>query len=179
MDRSEKNLAMLCWCLKLWVRAMNDVVVTASYGRRVLATLIDFVVVPIVSFLIMLVTGAMESADAYAGLQPFLRGIGLGVVGYLVVNGWWLLQRGQTLGKLVTGIKIVTATSGEKAPVWRLIFLRALFFPLLYLPLAFSFIGYWAFLLLVDLGFSFRKDRRCLHDWVADTRVVLITRNQA
>ncbi len=141
-------------------------------GRRLVATAIDFVLVPLVSFLVMLVSGAMESADAYAGNQIWLRGIGLGVAGYLLINGWLLHRRGQTVGKMVMGIMIVDATSGEKASWWRLILIRALFFPLLYLPLLFSFVGLWALLPLLDQAFVLRPDRRCLHDLAAGTVVV-------
>lgn len=141
-------------------------------ARRVAASLIDFVLVPLVSFLVMLVSGAMESAEAYAGNQIWMRGIGLGVVGYLLLNGWLLHRRGQTLGKMVTGIMIVDAGSGEKASWWRLVFIRALFFPLLYLPLLFSFVGMWALLPLIDQALVLRPDRRCLHDLIAGTAVV-------
>lgn len=141
-------------------------------GRRLVASAIDFVLVPLVSFLVMLISGAMESADAYAGNQIWLRGIGLGVVGYLLINGWLLHRRGQTVGKMVMGIMIVDATSGEKASLWRLILIRALFFPLLYLPLLFSFVGFWALLPLLDQAFVLRPDRRCLHDLAAGTAVV-------
>lgn len=80
----------------------------------------DFLVVPAVSFIIMLVSGAMETASAYAGVQPFIRPVLLGIAGYLVVNGWLLYARGQTLGKLIAKIQIVDAGSGEIAPLWKL-----------------------------------------------------------
>ena len=150
----------------------------AHTGRRVIASSIDFVLVPLVSFLVMLVSGAMESADAYAGNQIWLRGIGLGVAGYLLINGWLLHRRGQTVGKMVMGIMIVDAQSGEKAAWWRLIAIRALFFPLLYLPLLYSIVGLWALLPLLDQAFALRSDRRCLHDLAAGTAVVTRLKTQ-
>ncbi|MEE4284386.1 MAG: RDD family protein [Pseudomonadales bacterium] len=150
----------------------------AHTGRRIIASSIDFVLVPLVSFLVMLVSGAMETADAYAGNQIWLRGIGLGVAGYLLINGWLLHRRGQTVGKMVMGIMIVDAQSGEKAAWWRLIAIRALFFPLLYLPLLYSIVGLWALLPLLDQAFALRRDRRCLHDLAAGTAVVTRLKTQ-
>ena len=143
--------------------------------RRGLATLVDIIVVPVVSLLVMLVTGAMEHAEAYAGAQPYLRAFGLGVAGYLVINGLLLHKRGQTVGKALVGIMIVSRQTGEKAKLWRLILIRALFFPLLYLPVLFPLVGALALLPVIDQAFIFRRDRRCLHDLAADTCVVLRT----
>ena len=145
---------------------------SASIIRRVIATGVDFLVVPAVSFIIMLVSGAMETASAYAGVQPFIRPVLLGIAGYLVVNGWLLYARGQTLGKLIAKIQIVDAASGEIAPLWKLVFIRGWFFALLYLPLGYSFVGVIALLPVIDLGFALRSDRRCLHDLLCSTRVV-------
>ena len=120
----------------------------------------------------MLVSGAMETASAYAGVQPFVRPVLLGIAGYLLLNGWLLYSRGQTLGKLMTKIQIVSANSGEVAPFWKLIVIRAWFFALLYLPLGYSFVGIFALIPVIDHAFAFRSDRRCLHDILCSTRVV-------
>jgi len=152
---------------------MNDSVAPAGTGRRILATLIDLIVVPIVSLLVMLVSGAMEDAAAYAGNQPYLRAFALGVAGYLLVNGWLLHTRGQTLGKSITSIMIVAQDTGEKAPLWRLILIRALFFPMIYFLPLYGLVGIAALLPIVDQAFALRKDRRCLHDLIAGTRVVV------
>ena len=114
----------------------------------------------------------METASAYAGVQPFVRPVLLGIAGYLLVNGWLLYSRGQTLGKLMTKIQIVSANSGEVAPFWKLIVIRAWFFALLYLPLGYSFVGLFALVPVIDHAFALRSDRRCLHDLLCGTRVV-------
>ena len=144
----------------------------AGIPRRLLATAIDFVVVPLASLLVMLVSGAMEHAEAYVGNQPWIRAFLLGVAGYLLVNDWLLHVRGQTWGKLIMGIKIVAADTGEIAAWWRLICIRALFFPMLYLPILYGLVGLLALLPVVDQAVGLRGDRRCLHDWLAGTRVV-------
>ena len=56
---------------------MNDATTPAGLGRRTLATFIDLIVVPIISVVVMLVSGAMEVAAAYAGNQPYLRAFAL------------------------------------------------------------------------------------------------------
>ena len=145
---------------------------SASLGRRAAATAIDFIVVPAVSFLVMLVTGAMETAEAYAGAQPFLRPVLLGVAGYLLVNGWLLHRRGRTLGKWIMGLRIVDHATGEKAALWKLICIRALFFPLLYLVIGYDFLGVLAVLPVIDLAPALAAQRRCLHDYAAGTSVV-------
>ena len=141
----------------------------ASTWRRGIATLIDFVLVPVVALGVMLVTGALEHAEAYSNGVPYLRIFLLGVAGYLLVNGWLLFRQGQTLGKRMLGIKIVILGTDEVPALWRLVMLRALFFPLMHA----AFIGYW-FLPLIDLVPALRRPRRCLHDFVAGTEVVAV-----
>ena len=151
---------------------MNIALENAGIVRRGLACAIDLILVPLVSVLVMLVSGVMEHAAAYADNQPWIRGIGLGVAGYLILNGWLLYARGQTFGKLVTGLAIVAAGDGSKPELWRLILVRGPFFALLYLPIIYPVVGLLAVWPLIDLGFAFRADRRSLHDLVAGTRVV-------
>lgn len=141
----------------------------ASIPRRLLATAIDFVVVPLASLLVMLVSGVMEGVEAYIGYQSWIRGIGLGIAGYLMVNVWLLSTRSQTLGKGLLGLEIATP-EGAPAPFWRCV-IRALFFPLLYLPPLYSVFGWLALLPVIDFMWGLRQDRRCLHDLAAGTVV--------
>ncbi|MAD06414.1 MAG: hypothetical protein CMP86_03265 [Gammaproteobacteria bacterium] len=139
----------------------------AAVWRRVTAAAVDFVIVPSVSMIIMLITGALENAEAWTGGFPWLRVGLLGVVGYLLVNGVLLWRYGQTLGKRLVKIKIVDHESGQVPAMWKLIVVRAPFFPLMHATL----IGFW-YLLALDLLTGLRADRRCIHDWVSGTRVV-------
>jgi uncharacterized RDD family membrane protein YckC len=81
-----------------------------------------------------------------------------------------LWQRGQTLGKHWLKLKIVNSQDGRTPALWKLIFLRALFFGLPHAAL----IGFW-YLVLIDWVFLFGKDRCCLHDLIAGTSVVPAT----
>ena len=78
-------------------RELGDM--NAAVWRRVTAAAIDFVIVPSVAMIVMLITGALENAEAWTDGFPWLRVVLLGVVGYLMVNGVLLWRCGQTLGK--------------------------------------------------------------------------------
>lgn len=148
---------------------MTDTSPLAGRGRRLVATLIDLFVVPLVSVLVLLVSGVFENAEAYAGNQIYIRGFLLGVAGYLLINGWLLHTRGQTLGKTIMGIMIVSNGTSTPAPLWRLVLIRALFFPTLYLVFFFPL----TLIAIIDQAFIFGKKRRCLHDLVCGTSVVV------
>jgi uncharacterized RDD family membrane protein YckC len=145
----------------------------AGRGRRLAATLIDVTLVPIVAILLMLVTGVLEhAADWSTRAMPVLRMIGLGLASYVLLNLWLLWRRGQTVGKVVMGTLIVDAKSGERVPFWRLV-VRGLFFPTLYMIVL---VPYIALIPLIDQALIFRKDRRCAHDWICRTTVVVRAR---
>jgi uncharacterized RDD family membrane protein YckC len=148
---------------------MSAALPLAGRGRRFVATLIDVVLVPVVAILLMLVTGVLEHASDWStSAMPFLRMIGLGIASYVLLNLWLLWTRGQTVGKAVMGIMTVDAKTGEAVPIWRL-FIRGLFFPTLYLVVL---VPYIALIPVVDQALIFRKDRRCVHDWICRTAVV-------
>jgi uncharacterized RDD family membrane protein YckC len=139
----------------------------AGRGRRLVATLIDMLLVPALTVLLVMITGVMEHAEAYRDSMWMLKVLLLAVVSYLILNGYWLFTRGQTVGKRVMGVAIVATTSGERPPFWKLVCIRALFFPLLFVV-----ISPLALLPIIDQGFVFRKNRRCVHDLAAGTSVV-------
>jgi len=141
----------------------------AGRGRRFAATLIDVVLVPVVAILLMLVTGVLEHAEDWTPeAMPVLRMVLLGLASYVLLNLYLLWKRGQTVGKALLGIAIVDAKSGAPVPVWRL-FIRGLFFPTLYMIVL---IPYLPLIPVIDQALIFRKDRRCVHDWVCRTQVV-------
>jgi uncharacterized RDD family membrane protein YckC len=113
--------------------------------------------------------GAIISASAgYSDGQLALGGFlfiagGLGMAGYQI---HLLVQRGQSVGKKAVGIRIVDHNSGQ-IPHWgRLVFVRQ------GVPGLVSAIPYVGWLLvLIDILFITRNDRRCLHDHLAGTIV--------
>ena len=140
----------------------------AGRGRRLVATLIDMLLVPALTVLLVMITGVMEHAEAYRNSLWMLNVFVLAVVSYLILNGYWLFTRGQTVGKRVMKVAMVATSTGERAAFWKLVCVRALFFPLLFVVIS----PVLALLPIVDQGFVFRKNRRCVHDLAAGTSVV-------
>lgn len=152
----------------------------ASRWRRLCATVIDVVLVPTLTIFLVMVTGVVEDAEDYINNLWMLWVLLLAVLSYLLLNGYGLWRNGQTLGKRMFGIQIIDATKNEagdyigtKAPLWKLICIRALFFPLLFI----TPIPWLGLLPLVDQILVFSKPRRCLHDWAAGTVVVDVPQN--
>ena len=86
---------------------------------------------------------------------------------FMAINSYLLVTKGQTLGKLALGIRIVDAASNGAATAVKLLGLR---YVLVMLVAVIPFIG--GLLGLIDFLFIFREDRRCVHDLIAGTKVV-------
>ncbi|MBT6586744.1 MAG: hypothetical protein HON77_20825 [Gammaproteobacteria bacterium] len=159
----------------------------AGRFRRLVATLVDAILVPSLSLVLVMITGVMEDAEDYANLDLMLLWIFLlAIAAYMILNGYTLWHQGQTLGKWLMGIAIVPASSHVQAgfvrvgnegksayvpaPFWKLIFIRALFFPVLFLWV----VPWLALLPVLDQALIFGKRRRCLHDLFAGTIVVRV-----
>jgi uncharacterized RDD family membrane protein YckC len=129
---------------------------------RFVAAVIDFV-------LFGLPVGTLVQGLASATLSGGQAGVlGLLVVVVGLLQCRLLYERGQTIGKLVFGIRIVRR-DGRRAELLRLVLLRDGFsYALRWVPV----VG--VFLALLDALMIFRSDRRCLHDLVADTIVVIV-----
>ena len=141
----------------------------AGRMRRLGATVIDAILVPVLTIVLVMVFGVVEDAEDYVDATWSLWVLLLAVASYLLLNGVTLWRGGQTLGKRLTGIAIVRA-DGTPAPFWKLVCIRALFFPLL-----FTIVVPWVLLLpLLDQLLIFRRNRRCLHDLAAGTVVVRV-----
>ncbi|HWA10956.1 MAG TPA: RDD family protein [Opitutaceae bacterium] len=110
-----------------------------------------------------------EQLDPSLAAGP-LRVMELGLFAAIAVQVCLLAVRGQNLGMLVTRIRVVRV-SGEPADFVHAALLRFLL-PIapLFLPYGIGFLG--LLLLCVDYVMMFRADRRCLHDLIADTKVV-------
>ena len=152
---------------------MTNELKLAGRMRRLLATLIDAMLVPALTLLLVMISGVVEDAEDYSGdgwqLRMALSVFALAVLSYLLLNGYGLWRRGQTLGKQMFGIAIVPALKNASghydqaaAPFWKLICIRALFFPLLYTVV----------LAIIDHLPVFTRNRRCIHDLAAGTVVV-------
>lgn len=147
---------------------MNDALPLAGRGRRLAATVVDLILVPLLTLLLVMLFDVVEDAEDYRSSAWIGWVLLLAVASYLILNGALLARRGQTVGKALFGIRIVTGDGNRVPPLWKLVGIRALFFPLLYL------LPIWPLTLLpvADQGTILGRGRRCLHDFAAGTRVV-------
>jgi uncharacterized RDD family membrane protein YckC len=139
----------------------------AGRGARLVATLLDALIGGLAFGLLTLVTPLTWAPAPGANLvRLVIVNTIIGFIIFLVLHGYLLATRGQTIGKALLKVRIVRS-DGSQASLPRLIGLR-------YLPtMAISMIpllgGLYA---LLDCLLIFRESRRCLHDNIADTIVV-------
>lgn len=88
----------------------------------------------------------------------------LACLGYVVVQAYLLTTRGQSVGKIAYGLRIVKTETGENGGFVTNVALR------MWLNGLIAFVPLYA---LVDALFIFRQDRRCVHDFIAGTKVVM------
>lgn len=144
--------------------------VLAGRWLRLAGSLIDGVIHIAIIMPMMYFGGFFD----YIGKQPkpdpgttlFWSVIGFGVL--VLVQGYPLLTDGQTWAKKWLGMKIVDR-DGRKPGFARILGLR-------YMPgqvaALIPFVG--PFYGILNALFIFGDERRCLHDWIAGTRVVLV-----
>jgi uncharacterized RDD family membrane protein YckC len=142
----------------------------ASRYQRLRAAIIDYMifVVPVAVGLIPMAMSAGRAGGKSPGAVAIIGVVAasLAFIGILVWNGLLLARRGQTLGKKAAGIRVVRS-DGADAGFVRLFFLRG---GLSWLIATIPWIG--GLYALADMLFIFRADRRCIHDLIADTKVV-------
>ena len=129
----------------------------ASRGSRLAAVLLDGIIFSVPIF-VFGVIGAVTETEA-------LIAVG-GVISLAILIAQLVLQgtRGQTLGKMALGIRIVDFNTGGHPGFARIVLLRVIVNGLIG--------GFIPPYVLVDALFIFREDQRCIHDHIAGTRVV-------
>jgi uncharacterized RDD family membrane protein YckC len=143
--------------------------VLAGRGIRLVAAIIDTLILMALFWVISLLTPlnifspAMASAGFFTKLAIQAGSLAL----FLAVHGYLLATRGQTVGKMLLGIRIVRP-DGSKASLGRVVGLR---YGVGY-AIAAMHISLLMIYSLVDCLMIFRSNRRCLHDLIADTIVV-------
>ena len=139
----------------------------AGRGTRLVAAIVDGLFVGLAMLVVALVTpyNVFDPREDSA-LFAFAVTPALAFGSYLLLNGWLLHSRGQTIAKAMLKIKVVRS-DGRKASLPRLAGLRYFVPSLLALVPVFG----WIFI-LVDSLLIFRDSRKCLHDNIADTIVV-------
>lgn len=140
----------------------------ADRVKRLVATVLDG--------LIFAVTAGMAFGMGFLSGAGFHWGVGLlsgfGLMsivwlGMLVCQCYLLAIRGQTIGKIVMGLRIVRFEDGGNPGFVKAVLLRTFLWAIITaVPVVGTLIG------VVGILFIFRDDQRCLHDHLAGTRVV-------
>ena len=132
----------------------------ASPGERILSGLIDL---GILAFMLLALAYLTTRVGGYPlRLLPTPALAALGVVGFLTIAGYYLFfwsLSGQTMGKLLTGSRVVRADGGALG--FKRAFGRGLGLLLSILPLGAGFLGLWS-----------DPERRGWHDRLASTKVI-------
>ena len=144
---------------------------------RFVAAMVDGLLVCAILIPIGIATGYndRDEADQFRFLEEIAM-LMLGEIVWLGLNGYLLGTRGQTVGKMLTKIRIVDARTGSLLPFVRVYVYRSLWLiPIVLLALLIpGMIGD----LLIGLAWLgdkmsiFGKERRCLHDFIAGSKVV-------
>jgi len=142
----------------------------ADRANRFLAALIDGIIGLVLAIPFFMYAAPLLGFELgqEANLQFSLLSSLYGFITFCLVQGYFLHINGQTIGKRLNGIKIVS-TSYANVSAAHILGKR-------YLPISFvsvlPIIG--QILPLIDILFIFRKDRRCLHDLIAGTCVIKV-----
>lgn len=144
----------------------------AGRGMRLLAVVVDAIILFGVSWAVMRIPflqPLVKAQEARMGVLSLnLLSAAIGVAVFLVVQGWPLLTRGQTIGKILFKLRIVRS-DGSRPDAWRLLGLRYGIGAVMNINAVSSMVFG-----LIDSLLIFRDSRKCLHDSIADTRVVKV-----
>jgi uncharacterized RDD family membrane protein YckC len=138
--------------------------VLAGRGTRLGAAFLDSLI-----FLLCLLPGSIIIFESESDMA---KGFGIafvliGFLGLIIMQMLFLIQRGQSLGKMILGIKIVTVSDEAIPGFIKVILLRGMV-PSLLCGIPYAGIAFW----LADILCIFRDDRRCIHDLIAETKGV-------
>ncbi len=143
----------------------------ASRWSRLGAALVDALTIIPITIPLMYFTGGFDRISE--GVQPplsytlIMAVIGIAI--FLIIHGKFLIRDGQTLGKKLLNIKIVT-TSGHHASISILAKRYGFYWVIPQVPVAGPFVN------LINILFILGKSKRCVHDYVGGT--IVITANK-
>jgi uncharacterized RDD family membrane protein YckC len=140
----------------------------ASRWARLGASIIDSIIMMFVVVPVMYFTGGFDGI--MDGREPgFVYMFSMGILSFIVffaINYRYLVANGQTIGKKVLEIKIVDLNGNVPVFQPQLMIRYAVYL----LPGQIPVVG--QFFSLVNVLFIFGKEKRCIHDLAAKTKVV-------
>ena len=130
--------------------------------------MIDSIIMMVLIFPYIFLTGGLD--QALSG-QQMTKGqevtlFSIGWIIYLILNGYLLYKKGQTIGKVIVKTRIVDFE--DKVPN----FGRLLIFRYFILGIVAHIPILGNIFVLVNVLFIFGKERRCIHDYMAGTLVI-------
>lgn len=143
----------------------------AGRGTRLLAAIVDGLIAAAIGWMVLSIpaVAAMVASQGPVGFGSLnYMSVLIGLPVFLIVQGFLLVKLGQTVGKIVFRLRIVRS-DGSKPDAWRLLGLRYGIGIVLNLNAAVASIYG-----LIDALLIFRESRKCLHDSIADTKVIRV-----
>ena len=145
----------------------------ATLGQRFGGALIDgLLMLPLIAVVFYLTVNTAVIAPG--GSEPAvpilvtLMIVPISIVWFLILHGYLLATKGQTIGKMAVGTQIVDAQTGALVPLLPLFLKRNVSMQVLaMIPIVGNFIA------LIDALMIFRASRKCLHDDIAGTKVIV------
>lgn len=144
----------------------------AGVGDRLVAFLLDF--------LLPVGVGAILYPLGWLIGEEYLRIILGGVVlAFIIWQFALIIRRSASLGKFILNLQVVNSQTGQRIGFWRYSLLREFIGKTLVIG-AIPLVGlfFQPLYALIDSLFIFRRDRRTLHDLIANTVVVKLPEHQ-
>jgi uncharacterized RDD family membrane protein YckC len=137
----------------------------AGRGTRLGAKLLDTLILSVCLIPGLVALGVANKNDNITAIGAIL--LILAVLA-LTATQWYLLgTRGQTIGKKIVGIKIVNFADSQNPGFVKACLVRTIVIGMI------AAVPYLGFLFsITDICFIFRDDKRCIHDLMAETKVV-------
>lgn len=141
--------------------ASNTGSTLAGRGARLGAVILDFLIM----CACLIPAFIAYSGFGSEGLAMLL--LLLCILGLIVAQATFLTKRGQSMGKMIVGIRIVKVSDESLPGFVKTVLLRWL------VPGLLSGIPYLGIIFgITNTLFIFRDDRRCIHDLIAETKVI-------
>jgi len=155
----------------------NAPVVLADRGLRLAAALFDGLVMTVIISPLMYATGYLAKCrdGSVTANEQIAWSLAAGLL-FLIVQGHALATRGQTIGKRLLGLQIVSAKTGRLVPFSRVAIYRYQW--MLPIVLVAELVPGSAddvilgLISMIDPLMIFGRERRCLHDYIAGTIVI-------
>ncbi len=142
----------------------------ASRVNRLIAAIVDGIILMVVIVPVLFLLGFYEgiTQGQEPGLLAQLGAVVFSLMVWTAINYRFLTTKGQTVGKKLQHIRMVNMDGNVPDLVPMVLRRYAVFHFATLIPVIGNFI------LLVDVLFIFGQSKRCLHDRLANTRVVQV-----